>query len=86
MRSVNRKPGIDVAVVSAHTTVLSRRTHSSNKSSWRKALKRGSAEEIHRLLTENKGLAQSVVDGTGGCLPLHLVARHECIDTAILLL
>ena len=53
---------------------------------WRKVLKRGSVEEIKKLLAQNKGLAQSVVDGTGGCLGLHLVSKPQYCEAAQLLL
>ena len=84
MRSGVRK-GYDIPTVNTHNVTSMLRTQPTDLI-WRKALKRGSAEEVRKLLSENKGLAQSVIDGTGGCLGLHLVANPENADTATLLL
>ncbi len=63
-----------------------RRSSQSQDLVWRKVVKRGAVDEIKKLLAENEGLAQSVIEGTGGGLGLHVVSTYQYSEAAILLM
>ncbi len=77
---------VDIPAADVPILAVPRRSSQSQDLVWRKALKRGSVDEIKRMLAENEGLAQIVIEGTGGCMGLHVVSTYQYSEAATLLM
>jgi hypothetical protein len=82
----NVKARVDVPAADIPILAAPRRSSQSQDLVWRKALKRGSLDEIKKMLAENEGLARKVIEGTGGCMGLHVVSTYQYNEAAMLLM
>jgi hypothetical protein len=88
MRSQSKaKPArVDIPAADPPFLAAPRRSSQSQELVWRKVLKRGSVDEIKRMLAENEGLARISIEGTGGCMGLHVVSTYQYSEAAVLLM
>ncbi len=86
VRSSAKQARVDIPAADVPILAAPRRSSQSQELIWRKALKRGSVDEIKRMLGDNVGLAQVVIEGTGGCMGLHVVSTYQYSEAAILLM